>query len=64
MNVSDSFAGILALVFSALIFVEGTYGFITGTPVLFNIDYGVKITAGWVLILLPVPLLFTLKKHE
>jgi hypothetical protein len=64
MNVSDSFAAILALVFSALIFVEGTYGFITGTPVLFNIDYSIKITAGWVLILLSVPLLSTLKKHE
>jgi len=64
MNVNDSFAGILALVFSALVFVEGTYGFITGAPVLFNIDYSVKITAGWALLLLSVPLLSTLKKHE
>ncbi len=64
MNVGDSFAVILALVFSVLVFVEGTYGFITGTQVLFNIDYGVKITAGWVLLLLSVPLLAKLKKHE
>lgn len=64
MNVSDSFAAILALVFSVLVFVEGTCGFITGTPVLFNIDYSVKITAGWVLVLLSVPLLTKLKKHE
>ena len=62
MNLGDSFAGILALVFSALIFVEGTYGFITGTQVLFNIDYSVKITTGWVLLLLSVPLLAKLKK--
>ncbi len=64
MNVGDSFAGILALVFSALVFIEGTYSFITGTQVLFNIDYSVKITAGWILILLSVPLLAKLKKHE
>ena len=64
MNVGDSFAGILALVFSALVFVEGTYGFVTGTQLLFHIDYSVKILAGWTLIMLALPLLAKLKKHE
>ena len=64
MNVGDSFAGILALVFSLLMFTEGTYGFITGTQVIFNIAYSVKIATGLVLILLSLPLLANLKKRE
>ena len=64
MNVSDFGVAILALVFSALVLVEGAYDFITGTQLLFAIDYRLKTSAGWTLIILSVPLLAKLKETK
>ena len=64
MNMGDFVVAIIALVLSALILVEGSYHFVAGTPVLFDVDYRFKITAGWIFIILSVPLLAKLKENK
>jgi hypothetical protein len=49
---------------SALVLAEGAHYFVKGTPLLFDIDYRFKITAGWIFIILSVPLLAKLKENK
>lgn len=64
MDMGDFVVAIIVLVLSALILVEGSYHFVSGTPVLFDVDYRFKITAGWIFIILCVPLLAKLKENK
>jgi hypothetical protein len=64
MNIGDFVVGIIVLLLSALILVEGSYHFVSGTPVIFDADYRFKITAGWIFIILSVPLLAKLKENK
>lgn len=64
MDMGNFVVGILVLVLSALVLVEGSYHFVTGTPVFFDVDYRFKITAGWIFIILSVPLLAKLKENK
>jgi len=64
MDIGELVVGIIVLVLSALILVEGSYHFVTGTPVLFDVDYRFKITAGCIFIILSLPLLAKLKENK
>ena len=64
MDIGDFVVGIIVLVLSALILVEGAYHFVTGTALLFDVDYRFKITAGWIFIILSVPFLAKLKENK
>jgi len=64
MNMGNFVSGIIVLVLSALILAEGAYHFATGTPLFFDVDYRFKITAGWIFIILSVPLLAKLKENK
>ena len=64
MNMGDLLLGIIALAFSVLVLAEGAYHFVTETPLFFDVDCRFKITAGWIFIILSVPLLTKLKKNK
>ena len=57
----DFVLGFIAFVLSVLVLAEGTYHFVTGTALLFDVDYRFTITAGWIFLLLSVPMLAKLK---
>ena len=64
MKLGDFIVGIVVLVLGALVLVEGAYDFVAEESVLFDVDYRFKITAGWIFVILSLPLLAKLRENK